>query len=82
MNRRGFLQGILAAGVAPAFIGSSILMPVRRIVLLDELAWKPFLVGDPHIWLVKYEAMIREVAEQMSMPKAWFHQNGDFVSIR
>lgn len=32
MNRRGFLKGILAAGVAPAFIGSSILMPVRKIV--------------------------------------------------
>ncbi len=34
MNRRGFLSGILAAGVAPAFIGSSVLMPVRQI-------WKP-----------------------------------------
>jgi hypothetical protein len=32
MNRRGFLRGILAAGVAPAFIGSSILMPVRKII--------------------------------------------------
>jgi hypothetical protein len=29
MNRRGFLAGILAAGVAPAAIGSGILMPVR-----------------------------------------------------
>jgi hypothetical protein len=32
MNRRGFLQSILAAGVAPAFVGSSILMPVRKLV--------------------------------------------------
>ena len=34
MNRRNFLQGIagiLAAGVAPAIIGSGILMPVRTI---------------------------------------------------
>jgi|SRR5882757_1972038 len=31
MNRRSFLQGILAAGVAPAFVGSSILMPVRKL---------------------------------------------------
>lgn len=33
MNRRGFLQSILAAGVAPAFVGSSVLMPVRKIVV-------------------------------------------------
>lgn len=32
MNRRGFLQAILAAGVAPAYIGSSILMPVKSII--------------------------------------------------
>lgn len=31
MNRRGFLQAILAAGVAPAFVGSSILMPVQKL---------------------------------------------------
>ena len=42
MTRRGFLKGmagILAAGVAPAFIGSKILMPVREL-------WKP----SPQIW--------------------------------
>lgn len=33
MNRRGFLQAILAAGVAPAVVGSGILMPVRAIAL-------------------------------------------------
>lgn len=32
MNRRGFLAGILASGVAPAAVGSSILMPVRKLV--------------------------------------------------
>ncbi len=31
-TRRGFLAGILAAGFAPAAIGSGILMPVRSIV--------------------------------------------------
>lgn len=31
MNRRGFMQSILAAGVAPAFVGSSILMPMRQL---------------------------------------------------
>lgn len=29
MNRRGFLQAILASGIAPAVIGSGILMPIR-----------------------------------------------------
>lgn len=34
MNRRDFLKGlggVLAAGVAPAFIGSDVLMPVKKI---------------------------------------------------
>ena len=33
MERRGFLAGILAAGFAPAFVGSGVLMPVRSIAL-------------------------------------------------
>lgn len=35
MNRREFMTGmagILAAGVAPAFVGSNILMPIRQII--------------------------------------------------
>lgn len=31
-TRRGFLGSILAAGMAPAAIGSGILMPVRKII--------------------------------------------------
>lgn len=31
MNRRNFLQSILAAGVAPAFVGAKVLMPIREI---------------------------------------------------
>ena len=42
MNRRGFLQSILAAGVAPAFIGSSVLMPVRSLLVpRDRLSISP-----------------------------------------
>jgi len=33
MRRRGFLAGILAAGVAPAAVGSGVLMPVRSLYL-------------------------------------------------
>ncbi len=32
MKRRDFLKSMLAAGVAPAAIGSGILMPVREII--------------------------------------------------
>lgn len=31
MKRRSFLAGILAAGMAPAAVGSGILMPVRKV---------------------------------------------------
>jgi len=37
MNRRSFIQSILAAGVAPAFIGSNILMPVRAIQVFSDV---------------------------------------------
>jgi hypothetical protein len=40
MNRRSFLGAILAAGVAPAFAGSGVLMPVRKL-------WTPPL---PILW--------------------------------
>lgn len=40
MNRRGFLQGILAAGVAPAVVSASNLMVVKKplqIATLEEV---------------------------------------------
>lgn len=37
MNRRGFLKAILAAGVAPAFVGSGVLMPVRSLWLPNDV---------------------------------------------
>lgn len=38
MNRRGFLEAILAAGVAPAFVGASILMPVKALAAPEHKA--------------------------------------------
>jgi hypothetical protein len=35
VNRRSFLQSIIAGGIAPAFIGSSVLMPVRKVWSAD-----------------------------------------------
>ena len=41
IQRRGFLGSILAAGMAPAFVGAKVLMPVRAIAMpawtYDEL---------------------------------------------
>jgi hypothetical protein len=36
MNRRGFLGSILAAGYAPAAIGSGVLMPVRKVWVPEQ----------------------------------------------
>lgn len=38
MNRRGFLGSILALGAAPAIVKAEILMPVRKIVVVDHAA--------------------------------------------
>lgn len=43
MNRRGFLQVILNAGVAPAFVGAQVLMPVQAIA---APAVKPIILPD------------------------------------
>lgn len=55
MNRRGFLGAILAAGVAPAAIGSGILMPVRLVepVGIPTLVVQQF--GDPYVSRPMYE---------------------------
>lgn len=39
MDRRGFLKSILAAGVAPAFVGASVLMPVRKLIVPERVVW-------------------------------------------
>jgi hypothetical protein len=51
MNRRSFLGAILAAGFAPAAIGSGVLMPARPL-------WRPWLVlatSDFHLGLEHVE---------------------------
>lgn len=45
MDRRGFLKSILAAGVAPAFVGSSVLMPVRKILSAEPVLFVPSGTG-------------------------------------
>ena len=55
MNRRGFLQGILAAGVAPAVITTAgVLMPVRAL-------WKPRGLFDGLQWGAEELALMPRV---------------------
>jgi hypothetical protein len=68
LNRRGLLAGILGAAVAPAFVGSSILMPVRAIARLPDpfgkYGWIPWGTDrDPFIVVVHpdIEQDLREV---------------------
>lgn len=60
MNRRGFLQSMLALGVAPAILPSGIIMPVRRIVTTP--AWPP---GIPSDLIEAQEEFSRRVAVAM-----------------
>lgn len=54
MNRRGFLAGILAAGIAPAVVRAASLMP---LVVRDSGLW---VYGDSGIFVVP-ENLVRVV---------------------
>lgn len=54
MNRRGFLTGILAAGVAPAAVGSGILMSVRKLVVPGGVIGYDFGSKDEFALLVRH----------------------------
>jgi hypothetical protein len=42
MNRRGFLSGIIAAGMAPAVVGSGILMPLGKVWVPERFDLRAF----------------------------------------
>ena len=70
MNRRDFMKSILAAGVAPAFIGSSVLMPVRNIWLADEkkISLKPIILRvSPALSIAKSGKLVFRWDEQGSL---------------
>jgi hypothetical protein len=54
MNRRNFLQSIIVGGVAPAFIGSSVLMPLRK-VWSDDF----YYTNDVHFSPEQMEVLLR-----------------------
>lgn len=55
MKRRSFLGSILAAGVAPAFVGSSVLMPVRKIVVPEwrdlDKGWRWWIAPGEGVYI-------------------------------
>jgi len=57
MQRRGFLGVMLAAGVAPAFVGSKILMPVKAIALPYDASESVYALNMQK----SMEAMTREM---------------------
>jgi hypothetical protein len=64
-TRRGFLAGILAAGFAPAAIGSGVLMPVRTIAL-PELSGRTLLMGaGPSIGDAETQRIINRIKRQL-----------------
>lgn len=84
MNRREFFQGmagILAASVAPAFIGSKILMPVRELATLKKPLYyfmsNPSTGGDSWIRIMgmDYAGNFHRLDEPVTLYK------GDSVNI-
>lgn len=74
MNRRGFLKGILAAGVAPAFVGSSVLMPVRALLTATP-ADVAFVQSGPGATEVTWQSALRlygdGITDDSAAMQAW-----------
>lgn len=58
MNRRGFIGSILAASVAPAAVGSGILMPVRPPVWTSDLSLVPMTATEADM---RFRAWLEDV---------------------
>lgn len=41
LSRRGFLAGLAATIAAPAIVKAEILMPIKKIIMPNELGWLP-----------------------------------------
>ena len=74
MDRRSFLKSILAAGVAPAIVGSGILMPVRKLLVPPQEIVEPILSAcqvfhglSPIAVRLYSEALFRELQRDQLM---------------
>jgi len=73
-TRRGFLQAILACGVAPAVIGSGVLMPIRAIVRPTAYEFVKYSsVGKQYA-----EALARSMQRTKEMQAARVFNNHDW----
>lgn len=78
MQRRGFLASILAAGVAPAFVGARVLMPVKSIVapapgialLDDSTMWAVYPEGWSEIHPSNEGAVLWETEIQRALSES------------
>jgi hypothetical protein len=59
MQRRGFLGAMLAAGVAPAFVGSKILMPVKTISSPYDALASNYVLGMQNSMYLAASEMLR-----------------------
>ena len=59
MNRRGFLKAVLACAVAPAIVKAEVLMPVRKLAVVDHASIlrsgvvgriEAFSIYDSEVW--------------------------------
>lgn len=83
--RRGFLRGILAAGMAPAIVKAEIIMPVRQIITIDRERFQAFrlhqmlqdarLSANPPI-LVGFDLGGRDMTAQV-----WMRRDGPFYRV-
>ncbi len=60
MNRRGFLQGIIALGMAPAIVRASSLMPIRVLDAPRIVVW-----GESEITLLTPQIIANEAFKML-----------------
>ncbi len=66
MKRRDFLKTMLASGVAPAYIGSSVLMPVKEIISIHSPLTTTQMLERERLQSLMFERMINPPAALQS----------------